>query len=294
VLRTAPLTLGAARGEELSSESARKQTALFDATTGAAQKGRKKDPVSAALSLFLHLAIGLGILWLGAQEVIEKPKEATEVTFFSAPPPPPPPPKAKKKKKKKKKKVEKKPEIKPEELVQPDEIPEETPEEVEEEVEEDEEEEEDGAVEDGEEGGIEGGEVGGKKDGELGGKVGSVGKDGLCRPPSWIPKYPEHIDPSEGLYGEFMVRGLAGRDGKWVKRKDPMCEDSVGVDKKTLRQYWHPNKCIYAEPGIDPKLQPLVYDSVMHFAAIKCKPHINSQGQAWAQWWRSPYDFKPN
>ncbi len=266
---------------------------MFDATTGAAQKGRKKDPVSAALSVLLHVAVVVGIVWIGAKEVIEKPREATEVTFFSAPPPPPPPPKAKKKKKKKKKKKVETIEIKPDELVQPDEIPEETPEEVEEEVEEDDEDDEDDGpegVEGGEEGGVEGGKVGGVKGGVEGGKVGSVGSDGLCKPPTWIPKYPETIDKSAGIYGTFIVRGLSGRDGKWAKRKDPMCKQAVGLDKKTLRQYWHPNKCIFAE-SIDPKLQPLVYDSVMHFAAIRCKAYINTAGQPWATWWRLPYNY---
>jgi protein TonB len=269
---------------------------VFDATTGAAQKGRKKDPVSAALSVLLHVAVVVGIVWIGTKEVIEKPREATEVTFFSAPPPPPPPPKAKKKKKKKKKKKVETIEIKPDELVQPDEIPEETPEEVEEEVEEDDEEEEDEddgpeGVEGGEEGGVEGGKVGGVKGGVEGGKVGSVGSDGLCKPPTWTPEYPETIDKSAGIYGTFIVRGLSGRDGKWAKRKDPMCEQAAGLDKKTLRQYWHPNKCIFAE-SIDPKLQPLVYNSVMHFAAIRCKAYINTAGQPWATWWRLPYNYK--
>jgi len=262
---------------------------VFDATTGAAHKGRKKDPVSAALSLLLHLAIGFGIIWIGTKEVIEKPKEATEVTFFSAPPPPPPPPKAKKKKKKKKK-VEKKPQIKPEELIQPEEIPEETPEEVEEDVEEEEEDEEEGAVEDGEEGGIAGGEVGGKKDGELGGKVGSVGSKGLCRKPPYEPEYSD-VARENGYMGTLNVRGLAGRDGKWVKRKDPLCEPFAGVDKKTLRREWHPNKCIFVE-GLDPTLESLVYNSLMHFAAIKCRPQIDSSGQGSALWWRLPYNYK--
>ena len=268
---------------------------MFDATTGAARKGRKKDPVSAALSLLLHLGIAFAIIWVGSKEVIEKPKEATEVTFFSAPPPPPPPPPAtkKKKKKKKKKKVEKKPEIKPEELVQPEEIPEETPEPVEEETTEEEveeEDDEDDGVDGGVEGGIEGGVKGGVKGGEVGGKVGSIGASGLCRKPGYEPEYTDTARENR-VYGKFMVRGLAGRDGKWVKRKDPMCEPFAGVEKSTLRKSWHPNRCIFVE-DFNPAHELLVYNSLMHFAAIRCKPQINSQGKGSSLWWRLPYAFR--
>ncbi|HCP47732.1 MAG TPA: hypothetical protein DIU15_16950 [Deltaproteobacteria bacterium] len=257
---------------------------MFEATTGAIERSRR-SPAAALLSILLHAAIAVGIVYFGAKKVIEKPPENVEITFFStAPPPPPPPPPAatKKKKKKKKKKKEKKPEIKPEELVQPQEIPEEIPEEEEPEEEPEEE------VEDGVVGGVEGGVAGGKLGGELGGVEGGVvGGDiaslgvgqsrGLCTRKPNI-RYPEQAKQM-GIEGIVKVRILVGIDGKIAKKKDEFCKGWHEADGKTRRTRWHPQLCIEAVSG--PEI--LYYETLIAWGTAKFRPW--KSGNVFARYW---------
>jgi len=250
---------------------------LFDVTTGNVDK-RRKSLGASIVSILVHGAL-LGIVFvLAAREVVEKPPEEVEITFFSQklPPPPPPPPASKKstkKKKKKKPKVEKKPEIIPEELVQPEEIPEEVPEEEVEEVEE-EEEEIDGGVAGGVEGGVKGGklggQLGGKEGGVVGGDINSLGfgeSKGLCKGRPAI-SYPDQAK-SLGIEGTVRIKILIDTDGKIVKRKEELCSRFQTADKKERRLRWHPALCIEAVSG--PEV--LYYETLVAWGTTKWSPY---------------------
>jgi protein TonB len=273
---------------------------LFEATTGATQRGRR-SPMATILSIALHGVAVLIVLALGQKTVDAVAPAEVDVTFFSAPPPPPPPPpppasttSETKKKKKKKPKVEKEPDPIPQELVQPTEIPEEIPEIEEPEDAEESDEVADAGVVGGVEGGVAGGVVGGVAGGVKGGVVGGslnwnsdMNSAGRCRDIG-MPRYPE-MAKSMNITGMVKLKIAVDETGKVMKAKDDRCDMYQTADRQERRTSWHPRLCMRAVSGPE----ELYFDTLMHYAALKCAPWVD-QGKPIPMVYNLNVNFKLN
>lgn len=104
---------------------------------------------------------------------------------------------------------------------------------------------------------------------------------GMCRTPSWNLEFPDRALLHE-IYGTLHVRMLAGPNGGWVKRKDPLCTAWETATPKDRRTMWHRSLCIFAESG-DPVF---VLPAVEWVAEIRC---TQVKGPIW---WRIPFHFQ--